>query len=185
MPSQTVSIQNGLMDIWLHTVNGVHEVATVAPQLDGSGSEGGQLYGRYAIRFRADPVPGYKTAWLLWPDSENWPYDGEIDFPEGGLDSTINAYMHYQGATGDGSQQDAYTVPSSTYNTWHTAVIEWLPTSLKFYLDGNLIGDSTTNIPDTPMHWALQNETDLTSTPPSDSASGHIQIDWVAAYAPA
>jgi len=46
------------------------------------GKEGGLLYGRYAIHFKADPVPGYKTSWLLWPDSEKWPQDGEIDFPE-------------------------------------------------------------------------------------------------------
>src|SRR2546427_410289 len=64
------------------------------------------LYGRYAVRFKADPVPGYKTAWLLWPDSGNWPADGEIDFPENSLDGNACAFVHHLGATIP-SDQDA------------------------------------------------------------------------------
>ena len=63
---------------------------------------------------------GYKTAWLLWPRSEVWPRDGEIDFPEGDLDSTIHGFVHRQGAT---SGSDQYAVSTSaTYTSWHTAV---------------------------------------------------------------
>src|ERR1035437_1839854 len=80
MPSKVVSIANGVMNLNLHTENGVHMVAAPVPTIPGApGSEGGLLYGRYVIRFRADAVPGHKTAWLLWPDSETWPADGEID----------------------------------------------------------------------------------------------------------
>src|SRR6266576_5562258 len=72
-PSKVVSIQNGFMNLYLHTENAVHMVAAPVPKLPGAvGKEGGLLYGRYVIRFKADPVPGYKTSWLLWPDSENW-----------------------------------------------------------------------------------------------------------------
>ena len=180
-PTRTVSIQNSMMDIWLHTENGVHLVAAPIPQLPGGTA---QLYGRYAVRFRADPVDGYKTAWLLWPQSNVWPRDGEIDFPEGELDGTISAFMHRQGAA-VGSDQDAFST-GARYGDWHTAVIEWSPAAVTFYLDGAVIGQSTSRIPSTPMHWVLQNETSLTSTPPADSAQGHVQIDWVAVwrYAP-
>jgi beta-glucanase (GH16 family) len=133
----------------------------------------------YAMRFKADQVPGYKTAWLLWPDSENWA-DGEIDFPEGNLTGTISAYMHHKG---DPQAQDGYST-GATYATWHTAVIEWTPQSVTFYLDGRVIGTSTDAavIPSTPMHWVLQTETRTSGGPPSDSAAGHVRIDWVTAY---
>ncbi len=145
---------------------------------------GDQTYGRYAIRFRADAVKGYKAAWLLWPKSGTWPRDGEIDFPEGNLDQKISAFMHRQGATA-GSDQDAYNT-QSTFTSWHTAVIEWGPGQTRFLLDGTVIGTSTSRIPNTAMHWVIQTETALDGTTPADSAQGHVQIDWVAvwSYAP-
>lgn len=179
-PEKVVSIDNGLMNLYLHTENNIHMVAAPFPKIPGAtGSGGGMQYGRYAIRFKSDPVPNYKTAWLLWPDSEVWPRDGEIDFPEGDLDSTIGAFMHRQNGT-SGSDQDAYET-TSRYTSWHTAVIEWRPESLKFILDGKTIGTSTSRIPNTPMHWVIQTETAL-DTAPSNSAAGNLQIDWVAVY---
>ena len=176
-PEKTVSIANSMMDIWLHTENGVPLVAAPVPRLSG-GSD--QLYGRYAVRFRADPIDGYKTAWLLWPQSNVWPRDGEIDFPEGELDGTIHAFMHRMNAT-HGGDQDAFPT-SKGFNAWHTAVIEWTPSSVTFILDGTVIGRSTSRIPSTPMHWVLQTETSLSSVYPAPSIQGHVQIDWVAAW---
>ena len=182
-PDQVASVQNGILNIHLHTENGTHMVAALLPKLPGApGSEGGLEYGRYAIRFKADPMAGYKVAWLLWPDSENWPHDGEIDFPESNLDGTINAFMHHQDGTSS-SDQDAYPT-NARYSSWHTAVIEWLPTRVTFILDGNVIGNSTARIPNTPMHWVIQTETALGGSVPSDSVAGNVQIDWVAVYSP-
>ena len=179
-PSKVVSIGHGVMDLYLHTENGVHMVSAPEPVIPGApGGEGGLLYGRYAMRFRAEQVPGYKTAWLLWPDSENWA-DGEIDFPEGDLTGTISAFLHHKG---DPHAQDGYST-RAIYAAWHTAVIEWTPQSVTFYLDGRVIGTSTNPavIPSTPMHWVLQTETQLSGGPPSDSAAGNVRIDWVTAY---
>jgi hypothetical protein len=182
MPSKVVSVQNGVMNLYIHTENGVHMVAVPYPRIPGATSHNGQLYGRYAIRFRADPLQGYKTAFLLWPDSDAWPGDGEIDFPEGDLAGTMSAFMHHQGAT-SGSDQDAYDTTTG-YSSWHTAVIEWGPSATRFILDGTTIGTSTSGIPNTPMHWVLQTET-RSSVVPSDSTAGNVQIDWVAVYRPA
>ncbi|MGH2344697.1 MAG: family 16 glycosylhydrolase, partial [Chloroflexota bacterium] len=131
-PSKVLSVQNGVLNMYLHTENGVHMVSAPEPILQPGPHDygSGLLYGRYTVRFRADPIAGYKTAWLLWPDSEAWPRDGEIDFPEGDLNSTINAFMHWQNGI-SGNSQDAYST-STTYNSWHTATIEWLPASLTF-----------------------------------------------------
>ncbi|OGO54941.1 MAG: hypothetical protein A2V85_11190 [Chloroflexi bacterium RBG_16_72_14] len=177
---EIVSFQNGVMDIWLHTENGVHKVAAPLPRVPG----GDQTYGRYAVRFKADPVKGYKTAWLLWPKSNVWPGEGEIDFPEGNLDGSIWAFMHRDNAT-SGSDQDAFST-GATYSSWHTAIIEWAPSSIRFIFDDRVIGTSTSRIPNSPMHWVLQTETRLDGTVPADSAQGHVQIDWVAvwSYAP-
>ncbi|HUZ78291.1 MAG TPA: glycoside hydrolase family 16 protein [Chloroflexota bacterium] len=182
MPSQVVSVHDGLLDVYLHSQQGLHLVSALLPRVPGaSGREGGQLYGRYAVRFRADPVPGYKTAWVLWPDSERWPRDGEIDFPEGTLTSTICAYVHHQYGTGSLDQTSWCTADG--YTTWHTAVIEWTPAGVTFLLDGELVGDATERVPNTPMHWILQTETNDSGPAPAPSAAGHLLIDWVVAYA--
>ena len=103
-PGRTTRISGGLMRIHLYTAGGRARVSAPVPRIPGTasrsnGSPGGLRYGRYSVRFRADPVPGdYKTAWLLWPDSGRWPADGEIDFPEGNLDRDHRAYVH-RGAT--------------------------------------------------------------------------------------
>jgi hypothetical protein len=178
-PSKVVSIRHGLMDLHLHTEGGIHMVAAPLPKLSAT-KPYGQLYGRHAVRFRADALHGYKTAWLLWPDSSRWPADGEIDFPEGDLDQGICAYMHHMGATSP-SDQDWFC-PRAAFTSWHTAVIEWTPTAVRFVLDGQLAGTSTSRIPSTPMHWVLQTETALSGGPPSAATDGHVQIDWVTAY---
>ena len=182
-PSQVLSIHNGVLDNYIHTANGIHMVAAAVPKIPGGVAGGGQQYGAYAVRFKSDSLHGYKTAWLLWPDSNIWPAQGEIDFPEGDLDSTFTGFMHYMNAT-SGSQQDAYPTPAS-YSSWHTTVIEWAPGGCRFFLDGHLVGSSTQHVPSDPMHWVLQTETAIDGTTPSDTTSGHVQIDWVAAYAPA
>ncbi|RKH04821.1 glycosyl hydrolase family protein [Corallococcus sp. CA053C] len=181
-PSKVVSIQNGVLNKYLHTENGVHMIAAILPKIPGANSSGGLPAGRYAVRFRADAVPGYKTAWMLWPDSEVWPRDGEIDFPEGDLDGTLSGFMHRQNGT-SGGDQDAVST-TARFTSWHTAVIEWSPGRCRFLLDGAVILDKTSRVPSTPMHWVLQTETDLSGTAPGSTAAGNVQIDWVAVWVP-
>jgi len=192
-PQKTVSIKDGVLDVWLHTENidnaNKRLVAAILPRIHGNDAPfaKGQLYGRYAVRFRADMVEGYKTAWLLWPDSGVHPRDGEIDFPEGNLTGDIQGYMHWQNATrGD---QQYYALSGQSYYDWHTAVIEWEPGRVAFYLDGELMSNASGNssewfdkIPNTPMHWVIQTETRLDSIQPTTADQGHVEIDWVAVW---
>lgn len=176
-PSKVLSVSNGMLNMYLHTENGIHMVAAVLPKLPT------MLYGRYTVRFRADSLYGYKSAWLLWPDSGNFPYDGEIDFPESctGLDGLICAFMHRMYATSN-LDRDYYST-GATYGAWHTATTEWSPGNVTFYLDGQVIGTSTNRVPSDPMHWVLQTETSTYGEgAPSNSTAGNVQIDWVAAY---
>ncbi len=181
MPSQVVSIHNGVLDYYLHTADGVPMVAAVVPKIPGAVNGNGLHYGAYAVRFKANSLPGYKTAFLLWPDSEVWPRDGEIDFPEGNLDQTIGAAMHFMGGTSLASQ-DLYRT-NTTYSSWHTAVIEWTPTLCRFILDGRIIGTSVSLIPSTPMHWVLQAQT-INGPAPSPTVAGHLKVAWIAVYRP-
>jgi len=184
MPSKVVSIADGMMNLYLHTEAGVHMVAAAVPTIPGAtGSDGGQLYGRYVMRFRADAVPGYKVAMLLWPDSNLWPADGEIDFPEANLTSTIWGAVHYQNGTAasDSVVFDTGTTPGA----WHVATVTWLASGITFQLDGRTVYTSTTRVPDTPMHLVIQAETWTSGPAPADSANGKVQIDWLTVYRPA
>ena len=179
MPSRVDSVAGGALDYWFHTENGQHLIAASVPLLPGGQD---QLYGRYAVRFRVDPIPGYKMSFLLWPQSETWPRDGEIDFPEGDFTGRFSAYTHHQGAT-SGGDQDAFETGPMNDGGWHTAVTEWTPTAVRYTLDGALIGVSTASIPNTPMHWVLQTGR-IAGEPVADTVAGHMQIDWATVYAP-
>ena len=174
--ARVCSVADGVLKLHLHTAGGLHRVAAPVPKLPGStplppyGVPSGQLHGRYSVRFKADPVPGYKTAWLLWPDSDVWPRDGEIDFPEGNLDGTIGAFLHRQDATVGWDEE--HLVTDTSYVSWHTATTEWTAQAVRFLLDGEVILTSTQRLPSTPMHWVLQTETQQGVPPPPDSAQG-------------
>ena len=184
-----LSVHNSCLDMYIHTSGGTHYVAAPMPILPGLDAYQGQSYGRYTVRFKADPLgngtSGYKTAWLLWPDDGVWPDHGEIDFPEGGLDGSINAYAHY---ADPGGGQDPFEGNPQTYREWHTTTIEWLPDHLEFFIDGISVGTSTNEVPPGPMYFILQTETypiDVGATPPPDYFTGHLLIDWIAIYEPA
>jgi hypothetical protein len=186
MPSKTISIHDGVMDLWLHVENGVPLVAAPMPKIPGAtGSMGGLSAGRYEVRFLADASVGYKLAWMLWPDSGDFPHDGEIDFPETpNLSSQILAFMHRQGSTLP-HDQDRYATGVLPTGSWHVATTEWKPGDLKFYLDGKLIGHSTQLVPNTPMRWILQTET-VTGTTyvPTTADNAHVYIDYATVYVP-
>jgi hypothetical protein len=175
----TATVDAGLLDIHVHTAGGVPQVMALTPTPDDRFWEG-QRYGRYAVRFRTDVVPGYKIAWLLWPSDDTWT-NGEIDFPEGALGGEITGNAH--DVTGD-PRVNAWSITTGrTMGTWHTATIEWVPGRLTFILDGRSWTTSEPRaLPAVPMRWVLQTETDLSTTAPDPDAQGHVWIDWVAAW---
>lgn len=173
--AKTVSVKSSILNTNLHydTVSGQYVVAALKPVLPV------MLYGKFSIRLRADVIPGYKIAPLLWPDSEIWPAGGEIDFPEGDLNGkSFSAFAHYANSAGGQDYFNSNVDPTQ----WHTYDIAWSPGKIEFYVDGRLIGTSTKYVPNTPMHWVLQMETQISSVSPSKSVSGNVQIDWVKVY---
>lgn len=174
----TTSVSGGVLDEYIHTEGSTPQVVGLTPPINGTSNT--QTYGRYAIRFRSDSIPGYKLAWLLWPDSDDWT-QGEVDFPEGGLGDEIDGFSH--DTTGNPSANAWSVSTGASMSDWHTVVIEWSPGTLTFELDGKSWSTTKASaIPKNPMSWVLQTETQLSATAPSKTASGHVQIDWIAAW---
>jgi hypothetical protein len=192
-PSKTVSESSGNLNVNVHTAGSIPMGAALLPTVPGApGSEHGQTYGRYTFRFKVDAVPGYKTAILLWPDSENMTADGEIDFPEFDWTGTLWGHFHRRAtcSTCWGDYANASTKVKAS-SGWHIATITWLPGSLTYTLDGTtrlVVRDTPGNavVPNTPMHMVIQTETQTTTTTlPPANASGSLRIDWLVISKPA
>jgi beta-glucanase (GH16 family) len=173
--NKAMSAHDGVLDEYLNkTADGVTHVAALGPIVTNKWS--GQVYGRFSVRFKADALAGFKTAFLLWPDSNIW-NEGEIDFPEGNLTNTMWGYNHCPGSP---VQNCTYTDTGIGHGSgFHTLTIDWKPTSLTFTIDGRVTNTTTTNIPTHPMHWVLQTE----ATGAAVTAAGHLSIDWATVYA--
>ncbi len=179
-PSKVLSVKDGVLDRYLHSENGIPMGAAPSPRFGNAAQSpyNSQLYGRYSVRFRSDALKGFKTAWLLWPDSGVWPRDGEIDYPEQDLTLPFYGAVHWSL-----SGKDTFETFQSgaSFTSWHTATTEWSPGRVEFFVDGRSIGVSTTSVPRTPMHFILQTESCLTGCP-LPLASGHLDVDWVAIW---
>lgn len=181
-PDTVLSVHDSMLDWFIHTDAGVHKVAAPVPM-----GYAGQTYGRYSVRLKSDNLPGYKIAFLLWPTSDQW--TNEVDWPE--VRSQLVPGVKAQPASlvtkqaGDPAVfQPAVSVSSATdLMDWHVATTEWTPTSVKWYWDDILVGqtDSVAAVPNQPMRWTLRAETQ-TGGAPLDATSGHILVDWLAAW---
>jgi beta-glucanase (GH16 family) len=142
----------------------------------------GVTYGRWEARMRA-PVADkdYHAVLLLWPDSENWPDDGEVDFMENS-DPTrrrTEFFLHFGNGTEDGAQlMGAVNVDATR---WHNWAVEWAPDHITAYLDGKRWWTTTdaAALPPGPMHMTVQ--LDLFRTPGGLTPSS-MQVDWVHYY---
>jgi hypothetical protein len=168
--AQVLSVGNGWLDMYLHTANNQALSAAIVPQVPG------QVYGRYSVTFRADSMQDYGAAFLLWPDSEEW-NDGEIDFPEAPFTGTMSIHDHCIGH----AQDSCYDVDTGvSWTNTHTAVTEWTPGLVRFFIDGNLVGQSDVS-PTAKMHMVIQTGTN--GTRPPASVAGHVQIDAISIWA--
>jgi beta-glucanase (GH16 family) len=173
-PEQVLSVSEGALTWNMREESGLVLGAAVLPTLPTYG----QTYGQYSIRFRADTTPGFGMAFLLWPDSEKWPRDGEIDFPEGEFSGVISGNAHRASASGEVDR-----FPTTVdFSEWRVATIQWRPTGVTFLLDGVVIGESTIAVPSRSMHWVLQTGS-AGETPAAPNSFAQVQVDWLEAFA--
>lgn len=152
---------------------------------DSSGTTGGmsakfdrRKYGRWEARMRTSARDSeYHPVLLLWPDSGDWPCDGEVDYAEGvGDTSRMNFFLHH-GC--DNQQISARQVIDTTQ--WHNYAVEWGPDAITGYIDG-VQWFRTANVaylPPGPMHQAIQ----LDWFPDGTTLnSSWMEVDWVRVY---
>jgi hypothetical protein len=180
---KTTSQHDGLLDVWVHSEDGVRYVSAPIPLV---GDTSGQ---RISLCMRADDIPGYKVAFLLWPSEGPGNYHGESNFPEGRLltTATAHAFMHYDPEPASGKSQDAYD-SNEQLQGWHALTIEWEPSgnTVSFLMDGHLVGRSERQeVPNGPMHYVMQIETYLGTEPLPPPAAGHVLLDWFTIDVPA
>jgi beta-glucanase (GH16 family) len=156
-----------------------------------------QTYGKWEVRFRADPSDEITFHFLLWPKSDEWP--PEIDFLEdfGGDRTEVSSFLHYRESDGDRNRKQ-WQLSGTDFSQWHTAGVEWMPGSVKFLVDGEVWAETSDQqagiVPDEPMWLGLQAQSggcqrkidygypDCPVIGVPDTAD--VQIDWVAVYAP-
>nr|WP_275404288.1 glycoside hydrolase family 16 protein [Pseudonocardia acidicola] len=147
----------------------------------------GQRYGRWEVRAKTQRGTGYGPVILLWPDAEDFPTGGEIDFMEipKGDRRESHFVLHY----GRDNSQVGTTVPGD-FTQWHNYAVEWTPDHVAGFIDGQEIFRTTdrARIPPRPMHLAIQQDIGPYGKdwiPPLDDTSPaqvRLQVDWVRIY---
>lgn len=139
----------------------------------------GQKYGRWEGRVKAPAGDGsYDALLLLWPDAEDFPVGGEIDFMEmqDPTRRTTDLFVHH-GA--DNSQVNGQVEIDGT--AWHNWAVEWTPEAITAYVDGEewFRTTDTSIFPPGPMHLSIQ----LDWFPQGATATGTtMMVDWVRQY---
>jgi Glycosyl hydrolases family 16 len=139
----------------------------------------GAKYGRWEARV-ASPAGDstYHPVLLLWPDAENWPVGGEVDFMEISDASRRNTdfFLHYSAAN---NQEHGSVAVDATQ--WHNWAVEWAPDHISAFVDGKVwyTTTDTSHLPPGPMHMTIQLDwfPDGGSVQPSS-----MSVDWVHYY---
>ena len=142
----------------------------------------GQKFGRWEGRVKAPASDeSYNALLLLWPDAENFPEGGEIDFMEM-MDHTrqeTHVFLHY----GEDNRQVSGKVAADA-TQWHNWAVEWTPTHIATFLDGKewWRTERVDIFPPDRMHLCVQ----LDWFPKSGRGAvqeSTMQVDWVKQYA--
>jgi beta-glucanase (GH16 family) len=114
-----------------------------------------QKYGRFEARIKVPFGQGIWPAfWMLGSDIDKvgWPACGEIDIMENiGKEPAINhGSLHGPGYSGGNPLTGIFTLPDGQKfsDDFHVFAVEWEPTQIRFYVDGNLYQTKTSaNVP--------------------------------------
>lgn len=196
-PTRTVNFTDASVLSQFVVYTGTHPEGTRLPQMlsfsngtmtitgDAQGNDEGiawtpgQKYGGWEVRLRVAPgAANYDPVLLLWPDAENWPKGGEVDFMEMWNDparQTVNSVLHYGPSN---KQIVASTAVDATQ--WHTYAVKWTSTQITTYVDGVPLFTSTnkSQFPPGAMHLCIQ----LDTMGPDIAAGGQMEVAWAKQY---
>jgi hypothetical protein len=138
-----------------------------------------QTHGRWEARVRTSGA-GWMSLFIIWPESDLWPDDGEYDWMEqraGG--SCYGGYLHYPGHTP--IRQEVLpqnSVSCVDTSQWHHVAFEWAAGSMKGWVDGRLWYDIPANADLTHMpsgHLTIQQDDQGSGA----GNSATMEVDWV------
>ncbi|RYI24043.1 MAG: glycosyl hydrolase family protein, partial [Acetobacteraceae bacterium] len=145
--SNDVNVRNGEMQV------------TDTRHSDGSWTAGGFsslkagltiTYGTVEFDARVEQAQGTQAAILMWPMSDIWPQDGEIDILEAPKGEAMHS-VHWADSSGNHQYSSIFSSidPSKT----HHYSMTWLPNDLIIKIDGVVVAEWTDKsvIPDTAM----------------------------------
>ena len=138
----------------------------------------GQLHGRWEACVKSSPSgPDYHSLLLLWPDAENWPVGGEIDFMEiaDPTRQSVEGWLHY----GPNDERDSGAVHIDA-TQWHSWAVEWTPQRVAVFVDGAQwweTGDPA-HLPPGPMHLCIQ----LDNFGDDLGSGASMAVDWARQY---
>jgi hypothetical protein len=153
---------------------------------DAAGTTGGMAwgdgakYGRWEVRVKSPSAdPTYNAVMLLWPDAENFPVGGEVDFMESGDETRqkTDFFLHYGASNNQLHGQVAIDATQ-----WHNWAVEWAPDHITAYVDGQewYTTRDTAAFPPGPMHLTLQ--LDWFPKGGGAVAPSTMSADWVRYY---
>ncbi|OAN32474.1 family 16 glycosylhydrolase [Mycolicibacterium iranicum] len=143
---------------------------------------GGQKYGAWEVRMRVpEGAVDYHAVALLWPDAENWPVGGEVDFVEVVADAKrqhVSHHLHYSAL--DLTEAGVTNVDATE---WHNYAVSWTPTAITIYVDSVPVWrtTNTSHFPPGPMHLALQLDASE-KHPPNLAGGAQIAVAWARQY---
>ena len=137
-----------------------------------------QKYGRWEVRAAGSGDNEYHLVSLLWPDSGNWPCEGEVDYAETTGDWNLIKFFHHYGCTN--SQTSAFR--ALDVSQFHNYAVDWSANGVVGYVDGVKWFEDRdpAHQPPASMHQTLQLDwfPDGTADGP-----GEMRVDWVRVYA--
>lgn len=172
---------NGIRSPRQATVDGSQMVITGTPDGVSAGISakfGKQRYGRWEVRAAGSGDDAYHMVSILWPDSGNWPCDGEVDYMETtGNWGLINFFHHYGCSNSKTSVSRALDLTQ-----FHNYAVDWTPDAIVGYIDGVKWFEDRdpAHQPPGSMHQTLQ----LDWFPDNVTADGpgEMRVDWVRVY---
>lgn len=174
---------NGIRSPQQVTVDGSKMVMTGTPDGTTAGMSAKfarQKYGRWEVRAAGSGDNEYHMVSILWPDSRNWPCDGEVNYAETMGDwNLIKFFLHYSCDNRQVSASKALDV-----SQFRNYAVDWSPEGFVGYIDGVKWFESTdaAHQPPGSMHQTLQLDWVPDST--ADGAA-EMRVDWVRVYAAA
>jgi hypothetical protein len=151
---------------------------------DANGNSGGmawdpgQFYGRWEVCAKSSPAAdAYHALLLLWPDADDWPSGGEIDFMEVVDPARQNSefWLHY--GANDQREHSDFAVDATQ---WHSWAVEWTPWRIAAFVDGAMWWQTTdvAHFPPRRMHLCIQ----LDNTGGDTGSGASMSVDWARQY---